>query len=134
MKTNLNIFVLTLLFALFVVPGQIWCMELLSDQQMEAITAGSNEPSSQNKEALTRIPFHYSGGKGQVDGEVVVLPMSTLNQTATLQLMDNAQSNLRSLINVNAVNSPIQILLNLNINVNSRINNLNQWNQLLPGK
>ena len=132
MKTGLIIFLSTLVLIILFVPGQIWSMELLTDQQLDAVTAGSKDSASHSDEALTRIPFHYSSGKGHVvDGEVIVVPMSSYYQTATLQLMDNAQSNLRSLININAVNSPVQILLNLNINVNSTIANLNQWNQLL---
>ena len=114
--------------------AQVWGFEPLTDQEMGAITAGSQGPASQSDEALTRILFHYSSGKAKVDGEIIVMPMAVYNQTGTLQLMDNAQSNLRSLVNVNAVNSPVQILLNLNININSTIGNLNQSNQLLIGR
>lgn len=128
-KHGLIIFSSVLVSLLSPLPGR--CMELLSDQKLNAVTAGGTNAASQADVTLTRIPFHYTSGKGQVDGEVIVVPRTSINQAATLQLMDNAQSNLRSLINVNAVNSPIQILLNLNINVNSNINNLNQWNQLM---
>lgn len=112
-------------------PASVWSFEELSDKELNAITAGSANSEYDSIEALTRIPFRYSGRKGRVDGEVIVMPMNTYNQASSLQLMDNAQSNLRSLININAVNSPIQVLLNLNINVNSSIGNLNQLNNLL---
>lgn len=105
--------------------------EELSNQKLNAITAGNTNSDYESVEALTRIPFRYSGKRGSVDGEVIVVPMALYNQTSSLQLMDNAQANLRSLININAVNSPIQILLNLNININSTIGNLNQLNTLL---
>ena len=113
-------------------PALAWGFEPLSDQELNAITAGSANSGQESQEALSRISFHYSSKKAQVDGEVIVLPMTTYNQTATLQLMGNAQSNLSSLININAVSSPINILMNLNINVNSTIGNLNQLNTLIP--
>jgi len=105
--------------------------EELSNHELSAVTAGNANLDNASQEALTRIPFSYSSKKGSVDGEVIVVPMNTYNQASSLQLMDNAQANLRSLININAVNSPIQILLNLNININSTIGNLNQLNTLL---
>jgi hypothetical protein len=108
-----------------------WGFEVLSDQELSAVTAGNASTGYESMDALTSIPFHYSGKNGSVDGEVIVVPMTTYNQAAYLQLTDNAQSNLSSLININAVNSPIQILLNLNINVNSSIGSLNQVNSLL---
>jgi len=108
-----------------------WSFEELSDQQLNSVTAGNANSEHESIEALTRIPFQYSSKKGSVDGEVIVVPMALYNQTSSLQLMDNAQANLSSLININAVNSPIQILLNLNINVNSTIGTINQLNTLL---
>lgn len=119
---------------LLLVPGVSFALVMLTDDQLDNITAGSYDPAAQGQEVLTRIPFRYSSGKGQVDGEVIVMPMNSFDQTARLQLMDNAQSNLSSLININAVNSPIQVLLNLNVNLNSTVGNLNQWNQLLDGQ
>jgi hypothetical protein len=119
-----------LLFAPFA-SLEAWALEELSDQELSAVTAGSADPSFGGVEALTRIPFRYASSKGEVDGEVFVMPMTDIRNQGTLQLMDNAQSNLRSLININAVNSPVQILLNLNINIHSTIGNVNQLNYLL---
>ena len=129
MKKRFVLFISFILIAIF--STGVWSFEELTDQQLSVITAGNAYSGSESSEVLTRIPFRYSGKKGSVDGEVIVVPMNTYNQTSSLQLMDNAQANLRSLININAVNSPIQILLNLNINVNSTIGNLNQLNTLL---
>jgi hypothetical protein len=39
-----------------------------------------------------------------------------------------AQQNLSSLININAVNSNINVLLNLNVNLNSTVGTLTQAN------
>jgi hypothetical protein len=50
----------------------------------------------------------------------------------TLSLNGNAQQNLSSLVNINAVNSKINVLLNLNVNINSTVGTLTQSN--LNGK
>jgi len=50
----------------------------------------------------------------------------------TLTLNGNAQQNLSSLININAVNSKINVLLNLNVNINSTVGTIIQSN--LNGK
>jgi hypothetical protein len=46
----------------------------------------------------------------------------------TLSLNGNAQQNLSSLVNINAVNSKINVLLNLNVNINSTVSTLTQSN------
>jgi hypothetical protein len=65
---------------------------------------------------------------------VVQAPSSTTNNTTTgtLNLTGSAQQNLSSLININAVNSTINVLLNLNININSTVGTILQSN--LNGK
>lgn len=50
----------------------------------------------------------------------------------SLTLNGNAQQNLSSLININAVNSKINVLLNLNVNINSTVGTIIQSN--LNGK
>lgn len=50
----------------------------------------------------------------------------------SLTLNGNAQQNLSSLININAVNSKINVLLNLNVNINSTVGSILQAN--LNGK
>ena len=122
---------LTSFFLAGLLSTGVWGFEQLSDQKLNAITAGNATADYDSIEALTRIPFSYSSHKGSVEGEVIVLPLATSYETVNFQLMDNAQSNLRSLININAVNSPINILLNLNINVNSQIEQIRQLNTLL---
>jgi hypothetical protein len=46
----------------------------------------------------------------------------------TLTLNGNAQQNLSSLININAVNSKVNVLLNLNVNINSTVGSIIQTN------
>jgi hypothetical protein len=53
---------------------------------------------------------------------------STSTTTGTINLSGNAQQNLSSLININAVNSTINVLLNLNININSTVGTILQSN------
>jgi hypothetical protein len=68
-------------------------------------------------------------------GSLVVQPVSnstTNNTTGTVNLGGNAQQNLSSLININAVNSTINVLLNLNVNINSTVGTILQSN--LNGK
>jgi hypothetical protein len=50
----------------------------------------------------------------------------------TLTLSGNAQQNLNSIININAVNSKVNVLLNLNVNINSTVGSVLQSN--LNGK
>jgi hypothetical protein len=65
---------------------------------------------------------------------VIQAPGSSTSTTTTgsLNLSGNAQQNLSSLININAVNSTINVLLNLNININSTVGTILQSN--LNGK
>lgn len=68
-------------------------------------------------------------------GSLVVQPASnstTSTTTGTVNLGGNAQQNLSSLININAVNSTINVLLNLNVNINSTVGTILQSN--LNGK
>jgi hypothetical protein len=57
---------------------------------------------------------------------------TTNTTTGTINLSGTAQQNLSSLININAVNSTINVLLNLNININSTVGTILQTN--LNGK
>jgi hypothetical protein len=57
---------------------------------------------------------------------------TTTTTTGSVNLGGNAQQNLSSLININAVNSTINVLLNLNININSTVGTILQSN--LNGK
>ena len=129
MKVKIISIVTVLFMALFITEALAF--KELNDQELDFITAGSANMDYDSIEALARVPIRYSSRKGNVDGEAIVLPLSTFNETASLELMDNAQSNLRSLININAVNSPVQVLLNLNINVHSTIDKVIQLNSLL---
>jgi len=53
---------------------------------------------------------------------------STTTNTGSINLSDTAQQNLTSLVNINAVNSNVNVLLNLNVNINSTVGTLTQSN------
>ena len=53
---------------------------------------------------------------------------TTVNNTGSINLSGSAQQNMSSLININAVNSTINVLLNLNVSINSTIQSITQSN------
>ncbi len=72
------------------------------------------------------------GNRFKVDGsgnlQIGSLQLANTVSTNSVQVSDNAQQNLRALVNVNAANAILQVLLNLNINVDSVVNGLSQTN------
>jgi hypothetical protein len=104
----------------------VYAFETLDDAQLDNVVAGTQ--TSESPGDIARIPIMFSRPNGNsIDGEIVLQRIS--NQTSgSLILQDGAQSNLQSLININAVNSPVNVLLNLNININSSIGVLQQLN------
>ena len=109
-----------------------WGMRELSDAELDSVTAGTNGTSE-----MVDGPPHFQFGKEPShnsilgDGAVSMLEgglPSSGSPGGVLNLEDNAQGNLRALVNVNAVNSIIQILLNLNVIVNSNVGGIEQLN------
>lgn len=102
----------------------------LSDAQLDAVTAGTATAGIED-DMLRSFDFSKSTRSGRTfDGHGSVSVKNEINQNTLgiLQITDSAQSNLRSLVNINAVNSPVQVLLNLNINVNSKVGTMHQLN------
>lgn len=109
--------------------------ELLSDEALGEITAGT--ASAAYEDGRLYFDLNKTTGRGTHIGALGDLTFNagTANvNTGVLRLEDNAQGNLRALVNTNAVNSPVQVLINLNISVNSRIDVLNQVNNALQQK
>jgi hypothetical protein len=100
----------------------------LSDEEMDLITAGSLSASVTDG----KLGFLMAGNQGRVtvqgDAAVSTAPNSTGGPTSAIILRDNAQSNLQALVNVNAVNSKVQVLINLNVNINSSVGAVYQTN------
>ena len=101
--------------------------EPLDDRQLDTVTAGSD--GGETDELLKFSAKHQtaSGHTISVDGSVDLDKVRTVN-TGSLQLQDSAQSNLRSLVNINAVQSQVNVLLNLNIMIDSHVGDLRQIN------
>ena len=68
------------------------------------------------------------GKRIAASGNAQVVDRLDLSNFGLLRLEDNAQGNLRALVNTNAVNSTVQVLINLNINIDSTINSITQVN------
>jgi hypothetical protein len=103
--------------------------DVLSDAQLDQVTAGTASVVYDRERGF--LELHKITGRGTAIGVVGNANFNfgpTIVNAGVLHLEGNAQSNLRALINTNAVNSPVQVLMNLNININSFINNLNQVN------
>lgn len=103
----------------------------LSDAELDRVTAG--EASVEPLEDSVRFHFQTTTGSNRTvtgEGSVAIKPIELPLPTAvgTLILQDSAQGNLRSLVNINAVNSNIQVFINLNINIDSVVGQLRQMN------
>lgn len=109
--------------------------DVLSDDQLDQITAGT--ASAAYNDGRLYFDLQKTTGRGTVidaTGNASLNIGSAAINTGILQLQDNAQGNLRALVNTNAVNSPVQVLINLNINIDSHIGALNQINNALQQK
>lgn len=100
--------------------------EPLGDEALDAITAGA---ASETSELLEFNVKHEtaSGRRIAVDGSLDVDRLRSL-ENAALLLQDSAQSNLQSLININAVQSAVNVLVNLNIVIDSNVGEIRQLN------
>lgn len=117
---------LSVVFSMLIVQSPAYAYERLDDVQLDNVVAGTQlgDPSGE----IARIPIMWSKPNGNsLEGEIIVQRVSN-QTTGYLTIQDGAQSNLRSLININAVNSPVNVLLNLNININSQVGVLEQFN------
>jgi hypothetical protein len=109
--------------------------EPLSDEALGEITAGT--AAAVYDDGRLYIDLSKTTARGNRIGARGDLNFNGGNTTVNsglLSLSDNAQGNLRALVNTNAVNSAVQVLINLNISINSRIDVLNQINSALQQK
>ncbi|MEG9438059.1 hypothetical protein JAO29_18080 [Edaphobacter sp. HDX4] len=105
----------------------------LSDAALDKVTAGT--VSAGISDGVVRFQGQAPTANGLVSstGSLALQggPIGG-NTMGTLNLSGNAEQNLNSLVNINAVNSTISVLLNLNVNINSTVGTLTQAN--LNGK
>jgi hypothetical protein len=113
-------------FFLLSFPFSANAVSELNDEELDRVTAGSAIPQEESKtrgfafDRTTRSGRHITG-----DGSIGLIAPQNVG---LLEISGNAQGNLKALVNVNAVNSPVQVLLNLNINIDSRVGTLKQFN------
>ena len=104
----------------------------LRDAELELVTAGTKINGDRvSGDKLLHFDFEKttrSGKKISGDGSLEILSALMSTATNSIYLGDGAQGNLSSLININAINSQISVLLNLNINIDSSVGSLSQLN------
>ncbi len=101
----------------------------LTDEEMDQITAGNF--SLESTGGVTRLLFDSGAGPNKRvtgDGTITATSQSLPDAIPVILLQQGAQQDLHSLINIVAVNSQINVLLNLNISINSTVGNLTQLN------
>lgn len=104
----------------------------LSDAELDRVSGGSS--TTQSPKAATSFSFQGQAGKTHTvkgTGMIVVDESKLPLVSSKLLLQDNAQQNLRSLVNIVAVNSKVQVLVNLNVNINSTVGTVHQGNAAL---
>lgn len=105
----------------------------LSDAALDQVTAGTIEAGISNGVVRFQGQTPTANGLVSSTGSLAIQNGPIGGTTlGTLSLNGNAQQNLSSLVNINAVNSKINVLLNLNVNINSTVGTLTQSN--LNGK
>lgn len=104
-------------------PEHVMAQVRLSEAELDHITAGNSAGSVPvQAEHLTQ-----RGTRINVEGDVQWEQIQQFQQNR-LNLSDNAQQNLQSFININAVDSNVNVLLNLNFNINSSTGDIQQFN------
>jgi hypothetical protein len=106
----------------------------LNDAALDRVTAAGVTAGFSNGVVQFQGSVPTPNGLVSAAGTLAVLPgpLSSTTNMGTLSLNGSAQQNLSSLVNINAVNSTINVLLNLNVNINSTVGTITQSN--LNGK
>lgn len=101
----------------------------MSDEELDAVTAGVAAAGDLEEIlAFELVRRTRSGRTVTADGSLSALDSLGGLNPGGLTLTDNAQSHLQALVNINAVNSVVNLLLNLNISIDSSIGSINQLN------
>jgi hypothetical protein len=105
--------------------------EPLNDAALDSVTAGAASFSAGLSGGVVQFQGAVPTPNGLVtsSGTMAISsgPLSGIN-VGSLTLNGDAQQNLSSIVNINAVNSKVNVLLNLNVNINSMVGTLTQTN------
>lgn len=101
----------------------------MSDSTLEHVTAAGITANASNGvvnfQGSTPTPNGLVSSAGSL---AVQSGPNTGTSIGSLTLNGGAQQNLSSLVNINAVNSKVNVLLNLNVNINSTVGSIVQSN------
>jgi hypothetical protein len=101
----------------------------MNDSTLDHVTAAGISASASN--GVVRFQGEVPTANGIVSSAGTLALQSgpiTGTSIGSITMNGNAQQNLSSLININAVNSKINVLLNLNVNINSTVGSILQSN------
>lgn len=106
--------------------------QALNDEEMDQITAGALSVGMSDGKFSFLLGDKGSGLSVEGSGTVaaVTAPLTPSTPASFIIIRDGAQSNLHSFSNVNAVNSKVQVMINLTVNVNSTVGAIHQTNTL----
>ena len=107
-----------------------WGAQALSDEELDRITAGTLSVNAANGIFDFSLGQDGGGNLSMTGNGTLTVGDATIptNPSGYLVIRDNAQSYLHAFVNVNAVNSVVQLLLNLTVNINSTIGSIQQLN------
>lgn len=125
-----NVLCIKLFAASLLCSASLQAAEPMSDEALSSTTARGYEVNP--NDATEALNFSFSGlgvnkdinGSGNLKMQRAALTPSNSN----VIISDYAQSNLNAMMNINSANSIIQVLMNLNINVNSEVGSVVQGN------
>lgn len=120
------------LAVLCLAAGAAWADEgrrPLTAAELDQVTAGAASIAG-TEELLTfeAVKKTQSGRTITADGSIELVDSLEGLTIGRLTLNGNAQRNLESMININAVNSAVNVLLNLNVSIDSEVGSINQLN------
>ncbi len=106
-------------------PVSSLAKDSLTDEALGRVTAKGVSPISPAGEYMK---FSFESGGVKLDGDLTWQQSPLPDSIGSLTLQGHAQENLQSLISINAVNSNIYLLLNMNVNIDSNNVQLTQTN------
>ncbi len=98
----------------------------LTSEELDAVTAGGM--SAELLDGVLHVQFSGTGGGMAVDGSGTIALAGAPLSGPVGAIVIHDQTDISSVVSVTAVNSAIQVLVNLNVNVNSVVGTVRQLN------